>query len=160
MELLAHRQDCYASSEASSTAQTTDMLALRSNSTPLSEQCQDPMQRLVASKRTALISAGFVTILGMGLAAGEAGAQRWNGKQREDARTCESFGNRYGTPAFSDCMLAQQHRRDTKQLRSIEETERLSQIAKDGQIMADRARRQRCERNPDRRECRRKYLSE
>lgn len=118
------------------------------------------MQRLVASKRAALQSMGIFIILGTGLAAGEAWAQQWKGKQREDARTCESFGNRYGTPAFSDCMLAQQHRRDTRQLRSLGESERLSQLAKDGQIMADRARRQRCERNPNRRECRRRYLSE
>jgi hypothetical protein len=118
------------------------------------------MLHIVATKRAALISAGIIALLGTGLIGGEARAQRWNAKQREDARTCEGFGNRYGTPAFSDCMLAQQHRRDTKQLRSIEETERLSRIARDGQIMADRARRQRCERNPDRRECRRKYYSE
>lgn len=114
------------------------------------------MQRPIARKRAAIVSAGMLAILGMGLAGGEASAQRWNAKQRGDARTCESFGNRYGTPAFSDCMLAQQDRRDTKQLRSIEESQRLSQIAKDGQIMADRARRQRCDRNPDRRECRRR----
>ncbi|WP_436826091.1 hypothetical protein [Sphingomonas sp. DT-207] len=118
------------------------------------------MQRLVAGKRTALLAMGIVTMLGMGLTGGEVSAQRWNAKQREDARTCESFGNKYGTRAFSDCMLAQQHRRDTRQLRSLEESERLSQLAKDGQIMADRARRQRCERNPNRRECRRRYLSE
>ena len=114
------------------------------------------MNRFLLNKRAALMSLGLVTLLGMGLAGGEAQAQRLNRTQREDARTCESFGNRYGSPAFSDCMLAQQHRRDTEQLRSIEETERLSQIARDGQIMADRARRQRCERNPDRRECRRR----
>lgn len=115
------------------------------------------MQHLVASKRAAVISAGILTMLGMAFAGGEASAQRLNAKQRQDARTCESFGNRYGTLAFSDCMLAQQHRRDTKQLRSLEESERLSQLAKDGQIMADRARRQRCDRNPSRRECRRRY---
>lgn len=63
----------------------------------------------------------------------------------------------YGTPAFGDCMLTQQNRRDNKQLRSLEETRMVSQLAKDGQIMADRARRQRCDRNPDRRECGRKY---
>jgi hypothetical protein len=118
------------------------------------------MQNFIASVRAAYVFAGIITILGLGPVAGEASAQRWTGKQGEDARTCERFGNRYGTPAFSDCMLAQQHRRDTKQLRSIEESERLSQIARDGQIMADRARRQRCERNPNRRECRRRYLSE
>lgn len=114
------------------------------------------MNRFVVSKHAALMSVGIVTLLGLGLAGSEAQAQRWSGKQREDARTCERFGNRYGTPAFSDCMLAQQHRRDTKNLRSIEESERLSRIARDGQIMAERARQQRCERNPDRRECRRR----
>lgn len=112
------------------------------------------MQRSFASRCAAIIILGIATTVGVGFAEGEAGAQRWNAKQRKDARTCESFGNRYGTPAFSDCMLAQQHRRDTKQLRSLEESERLSQLAKDGQIMAERARRQRCDRNPDRRECR------
>ena len=117
------------------------------------------MQRLVPGNRAALLAMGIVTMVGIGVP-GEAGAQRWSAKQREDARTCESFGNRYGTRAFSDCMLAQQHRRDTRQLRSLEESERLSQLAKDGQIMADRARRQRCDRNPNRRECRRRYLSE
>lgn len=110
--------------------------------------------------RFAMGSVFTFALLGIGLASSEAGAQHWSKKQREDARTCEGFGNRYGTPAFSDCMLEQQHRRDTKDLRSIEETERLSRIARDGQIMADRARRQRCERNPDRRECRRKYYSD
>lgn len=114
------------------------------------------MQHLVAKNRAALVSVGILTLLGMGVTGSEANAQRSTAKQREDAGTCESFGNRYGTPAFSDCMLAQQHRRDTKQLRSLEESERLSQLARDGQIMADRARRQRCDRDPDRRECRRR----
>ncbi|WP_211258223.1 hypothetical protein [Sphingomonas sanxanigenens] len=74
-------------------------------------------------------------------------------KRREDARTCESFGAQYGTPAYTDCMLDQQRRRDTKKLESLEETRMLSQLAKDGQIMAERARLQRCARDPDRREC-------
>lgn len=115
------------------------------------------MKLLVATRHTALVLMSTLTVLGTGFAGGEASARSENAKQREDARTCESFGNRYGTPAFSDCMLAQQHRRDTKQLRSLEESERLSQLARDGQIMADRARRQRCDRNPSRRECGRPY---
>jgi hypothetical protein len=52
-------------------------------------------------------------------------------------------------------MLAQQRRRDVKDLEALERTRLTSQIAKDAQIMTERARRQRCERNPDRRECRR-----
>jgi hypothetical protein len=108
-----------------------------------------------AKQRSVLVSAAFA-LLSLAFAECAATAQGRNSKQRQDARTCESFGASYGTPAYSDCMLAQQHRRDAKQLRSIEESERLSQIAKDGQIMAERARRQRCDRNPDRRECERK----
>lgn len=85
------------------------------------------MLRFVARNHTVLASLGFITLFGIGLPTSEASAQRRDAKQHEDARTCESFGNRYGTPAFSDCMLAQQNRRDTKQLRSLEESERLSQ---------------------------------
>lgn len=75
------------------------------------------------------------------------------GRLEKDARTCSEFGAQYGTSAYSDCMLAQQRRRDLKQLESLERTRLTSQIAKDGQIMAERARRQRCDKNPDRREC-------
>lgn len=77
------------------------------------------------------------------------------GRLDKDGRTCSEFGARYGSPAYSDCMLAQQRRRDVKRLESLERARLTSQIAKDGQIMAERARRQRCDRNPDRRECRR-----
>jgi hypothetical protein len=45
---------------------------------------------------------------------------------------------------------------DSGRLSTLEEMALTSQIAKDGQIMAERARRQRCDRNPDRRECRRR----
>lgn len=113
-------------------------------------------QRLFANKRSVLVSTGFAALLSLAFAECAATAQGRNSKQREDARTCESFGARYGTPAYSDCMLTQQRRSDTKQLRALEESQMLSQLAKDGQIMAERARRQRCDRNPDRRECGRK----
>ena len=72
-----------------------------------------------------------------------------------DQVTCLEFGNRYGTPEYSDCMLAEQRRRDVKKIESLEQSRLLSQIAKDGQIMAERARRDRCRRDPERRECRR-----
>ncbi len=110
-------------------------------------------QQSFANNRSALMVSGLAVLMGLSLAGGPATAQEGNSKQREDARTCESFGTRYGTPAFTDCMVTQQQRRDTKQLKSLEETLMVSQLAKDGQIMAERARRQRCDRNPDRREC-------
>ncbi|WP_217991266.1 hypothetical protein [Sphingomonas spermidinifaciens] len=70
-----------------------------------------------------------------------------------DSGTCDQFGARRGSPAYSDCMLAQQRRRDDKRLRSLEEARTASELARNGQIMAERARRDRCRRNPDRKEC-------
>lgn len=106
-----------------------------------------------ARLRPTLMLLGLVATATLGVAASPAEAQ--SRKQREDARTCASFGAPYGSRAFTDCMLEQQRRRDLKQRDTLEQMALTSQIAKDGQIMAERARRQRCDRNPDRRECRR-----
>jgi hypothetical protein len=106
------------------------------------------------SLRPALLAVGVTALAGVGITEGPAHAQ--NRDQREDARTCASFGLSYGTRGYGECMLEQQRRRDLEQQRQLERMALTSQIAKDGQIMADRARRQRCERNPDRRECRRR----
>ena len=114
------------------------------------------IQRALSIRRPVLLSASLVALLSLGFAECMATAQGRNAKHREDARTCERFGARYGTRAYTDCMLDQQRRRDTKKLQSLEESQMLSQLAKDGQLMAERARIQRCERNPDRRECGRK----
>ncbi|WP_260600221.1 hypothetical protein [Sphingomonas endolithica] len=103
--------------------------------------------------RPALISLGLLAIFASGAVVSPASAQ--SKKHHKDARTCESFGASYGTPAFSNCMLDQQRRRDIKERDTLEKMALTSQLAKDGQIMADRARRQRCDRNPARRECRR-----
>jgi hypothetical protein len=108
----------------------------------------------LASIHPALLAAGLVVIVSGGFVESPAHAQ--SRKQREDARTCASFGLRYGTSAFGECMLEQQRRRDFKQQQTLEKMALTSQIARDGQIMAERARRQRCDRNPDRRECRRR----
>lgn len=101
--------------------------------------------------RVALMSLGVV-FAALNVAATPADAQ--GRKHREDARTCASYGVRYGTPAYSECMLEQQRRRDFKDRKTLEEMALTSQIARDGQIMAERAREQRCERDPDRKECR------
>jgi hypothetical protein len=82
------------------------------------------------------------------------GAEQRHVNLQEDSGTCAEFGARYGSPEYSDCMLAQQRRRDVKRLESLERTRLTSEIAKDAQIMSERARRDRCRRNPDRRECR------
>lgn len=100
---------------------------------------------------------GLAVMLGLALPTFVSASDRQEKNLRKDAYTCNSFGARYGTPAYNDCMLAQQRRRDVKELESLEKTRLTSEIAREGQIMADRARKQRCDRNPDRRECRRAY---
>lgn len=104
--------------------------------------------------RKGLTSLSVVALFGLAFTGNPATAGQRN-KHRNDARTCQRFGAQYGTAAYSDCMIEQQRRRDTKELDTLEKMRLTSQIAKDGQVMAERARRQRCDRDPDRRECRR-----
>ena len=97
----------------------------------------------------------LTALMGAALSGCVSGAERRHMNAQADADTCRSFGARYGSPAYSDCMLEQQRRRDAKQLESLERTRMTTEIAKDAQRMADRARRERCRRDPDRRECKR-----
>lgn len=53
--------------------------------------------------RRALTLLGFVATVTFGMAESPASAQSRN--ERQDARTCDSFGTPYGSPAYSDCML-------------------------------------------------------
>lgn len=108
----------------------------------------------LASARPALVSIGLLAIAAGGPAGSPAHAQ--SGEQREDARACTSFGLSYRTRGYNECMGELQRRRNSNRMTTLEEMAITSQIAKDGQIMAERARRQRCDRNPDRRECRRR----
>lgn len=108
---------------------------------------------LLVRARLPLTSLSLLAIAAVGAFESPVNAQ--SRKQREDAHTCASFGARYGTPTYSNCMLEQQRRRDFEQRETLEKMALTSQIARDGQIMAERARRQRCDRNPHRRECRR-----
>jgi hypothetical protein len=113
------------------------------------------MLRKFTTNRTHSTSLCVLAVLSLNLPASTATAGQRDRNLERDRVTCLEFGNRYGTPAYSDCMLAQQRRRDVKKLESLEQSRLLSQIARDGQIMAERARKDRCRRDPDRRECRR-----
>ncbi len=108
----------------------------------------------VATMRPALVSIGLLVVATMGV--GETSAHAQSRQERQDARACASFGLSYGTRGYSACMVELQRRGDPRQMSTLEEMAITSQIAKDGQIMAERARRQRCDRNPDRKECRRR----
>lgn len=98
---------------------------------------------------------GLVALLSIGLVGCMSGAERRQVNLQVDANTCATFGARYGSPTYSDCMLAQQRRRDLKQIEDLEKTRLTSEIARDAQIMTERARKQRCDRDPKRRECKR-----
>lgn len=100
--------------------------------------------------RAASIAAAIIAV---SLSACMSSAAQRPSEIRKDSRTCDRFGARYGTRAYSDCMLEQQRRRDDKQLRRLERMRMTSEIAREGQIMAERARRDRCRRDPDRKEC-------
>jgi hypothetical protein len=89
----------------------------------------------------------------MSLAACASGAEKRSASFQADTQTCEAFGAQFGSQTYSECMLVQQQRRDAKMLDSLERMALTSQIAKDAQFLAERARRDRCKRNPDRREC-------
>lgn len=110
-------------------------------------------QRSFATSRRSSIWFGLVALLGVSLSGCMSSAERRHVNLQEDTDTCANFGSGYGSPAYNDCMLAQQRRRDVKQLESLEKARITSELAINGQIMAERARRDRCRRNPDRREC-------
>lgn len=113
------------------------------------------LQRLSVNYRRAAVSTCSAVLFGAALSGCMTGAERRQANLQADAGTCESFGASRGSPAYTACMLEQQHRRDTKQRDSLERTKLTTEIARDSQIMADRARKDRCDRDPDRRECRR-----
>lgn len=111
-----------------------------------------PQRPFPTSQRSSM-SLCLVALLGVSLSGCMSGAERRHVNLQEDTSTCADFGSSYGSPAYNNCMLAQQRRRDVKQLESLEKTRMTMEIARDGQIMAERARRDRCRRDPDRREC-------
>jgi hypothetical protein len=103
--------------------------------------------------RRPTFSFSVIALLGISLAGCVSTAEKRQANFYEDDSTCDDFGARYGSPEYSQCMLLQQQRRDYKERDALEKTRITSEIAREGQIMADRARKQRCDRNPDRREC-------
>lgn len=113
------------------------------------------MQHPPVERNRPPISVFSIALIGIALSGCVSGEERQHVRYQRDAGTCQSFGAPYGSSAYSNCMLEQQRRRDVQQLESLERTRLTMDIAKDAQVMADRARRERCRRDPDRRECRR-----
>ncbi len=67
---------------------------------------------------------------------------RQQAELQKDSQTCQSFGIRQGTSEYSDCMLAQQRRRDTEKNAALERQRISTEIANKTQ---DTVRMVRCE---------------
>lgn len=96
-------------------------------------------------------SAVSIALLGVALSGCVSGEEQ----RYRDTNTCQSFGAPYGSRAYTNCMLEQQRRSDNRQRESLEQVRLTQEIARNAQVMTDRARWDRCRRDPDRRECRR-----
>ncbi|WP_447765522.1 hypothetical protein [Sphingopyxis panaciterrae] len=88
---------------------------------------------------------GLAALLGT-VAAGPALAKD-RGAHKDDSRICASFGAGYGSRDYSECMLAQQRRRDNAPLIAAEQ-QRLSAEAARNNL--ETVRRMRCEREAKR----------
>lgn len=77
-----------------------------------------------------------------------ASAQDWGrDAQREDSETCERFGTERGSREYTDCMLAQQRRRDNAPLFAAEQQRASAEAARNN---VETVRRMRCEREAKR----------
>lgn len=74
---------------------------------------------------------GLAAVLGMGLTACQSPEQRRYANLSEDNTTCADFGARQGSRDYTDCMLAQQSRRDNEKLNALERQRIATQNSKD-----------------------------
>lgn len=107
-----------------------------------------------ATRRSSLFLSG-AAVLAVGVSGCGTTAERPHINLQEDYRTCSSFGSDPGSRAYAECMLAQQRRRDTSELNELEKNRLINESARDAYAAAALARRARCDRDPDRSECRR-----
>ncbi len=96
-----------------------------------------------ALRRPALTLA-LVTLLGAALGACTSPDQRRQANLYQDNSTCAGFGASSGSRAHTDCMLAQQSRRDNKQRDALESAALSTQMSKDS---LDITRKVRCDRD-------------
>ena len=94
-------------------------------------------------RRAAMI--GLATLLG--LATAPPALARDRGADRDDRRTCESFGLRYGSREYARCMHNQQQRRDLAPINAAEAQRANAEAARHN---LETVRRMRCEREAKR----------
>jgi hypothetical protein len=87
---------------------------------------------------------GMVAVLGAGLAACTAPEQKRQVNLYQDNTTCADFGAREGSRQYTECMLAQQNRRDNEKLNALERQRLSIQMSKDSMEITHKVQ---CERD-------------
>lgn len=81
--------------------------------------------------RRPALALGLAAVLGAGLGACASPDQRRQANLYQDSTTCAEFGANSDSPAYTECMLAQQSRRDHKQRDALERAALSTQLSKD-----------------------------
>lgn len=89
-----------------------------------------------AGRSRSALSLGLFILLSTALA----GCATTQEQLNQDYGTCESFGARYGSAEYSQCMLVQQQRRDNETLQSLEQARIATEISRNSQEMIDSRR--------------------
>jgi hypothetical protein len=112
------------------------------------------MHETLPTGRRRSVPLTLVAVLGIALTGCMSTAEQRQANLHEDTGTCADFGSDYGSPEYGQCMLVQQQRRDNKMRDALEQAQISSEIARNNQLMVERMRRKRCDRDPSRKECR------
>lgn len=102
-----------------------------------------PSHIRIDPRRTALI--GLATLLSLSMAPSAHARDR--GADRDDRKTCESFGLNYGSRDYARCMQNQQQRRDFAPVNAAEAQRANAEAARTN---LETVRRMRCEREAKR----------
>jgi hypothetical protein len=94
--------------------------------------------------RRPALALSLIAMLGAGLGGCASPEQRHQARLYQDTTTCSEFGANSGSRAYTDCMLAQQNRRDNKQRNALEQAALSTQISKDS---LDITRKVQCDRD-------------
>lgn len=90
----------------------------------------------LANRHSSALSLGLFALLGTLLTGCLSTAEQQQADLQQDSGTCASFGGTYGSAAHSQCMLAQQQRRDAQFTQSMEMARISSEIARNNQQAA------------------------
>lgn len=93
--------------------------------------------RTFADHHRPALSLELLALLSLVLTGCASPAEQRQANLQHDGGTCSSFGASYGSPQHTECMLAQQQRRDAQVTDAREAARVSSEIARNNQEVAD-----------------------